>query len=251
MSTSTNNDRFKDFPVIGAVMASKMIVDEGKKIVFMSRQKPANEQDSGWRLFCGLETQEYVNDPTNVGIFDPKEILAIDDSIEELLLAPRGSVFEREDENSNWCIVDSYPMADDYLTTHQLTDNWSIEINNMFDKHHKNNDDIIFSMEDKTVRIAIWEDKGKYKEALYLEHKNIINNRDQDFRPTLESYEFKEEQVLRVGYRVEEKHEDKTYQVIYGFCLIDECVVQVAFYFDEPEDKEWAVQTWQKIQYTS
>ncbi|MDR3208637.1 MAG: DUF2185 domain-containing protein [Rickettsiales bacterium] len=35
-------------------------------IKFLYREKPDNEDDSGWRMFTGLEDDDYANDPKNI-----------------------------------------------------------------------------------------------------------------------------------------------------------------------------------------
>ena len=44
----------------GYVLATKMLVDGKRKVRFMYRETPDNNQDSGWRFFCGDENDEFV-----------------------------------------------------------------------------------------------------------------------------------------------------------------------------------------------
>lgn len=64
----------ENFPSIGAVMCSKMIADETYKPMFIFRDKPLNNNDSGWRLLSGLESDEYSENADNFGIYNPKTI---------------------------------------------------------------------------------------------------------------------------------------------------------------------------------
>jgi hypothetical protein len=93
----------------GYVMASKMLVDNKRKIRFMYHEEPANEQDSGWRFFCGDENQEYTDNPDNIAIYDINTILSVDKSITPYLKSAMGMAFEREDENGIFTIVKPYP----------------------------------------------------------------------------------------------------------------------------------------------
>lgn len=97
----------------GYVMATKMLVDRKRKVRFMYRQAPDNIQDSGWRFFCGDETDEYVNDPENIAIYDINTILEFDRSILPYLQAAEGSAFEREDENACFVFSEGFSMSGD------------------------------------------------------------------------------------------------------------------------------------------
>ena len=237
---------FKDFPVIGGLMVSKLVANEGKKPLFMYREKPSNKMDSGWRIFSGTESQEYVDNADNTGIYNPSTILKIDSSIADLLLKPRGSVFERKDCKSDWYAVEDYPLEDDYLTKHKLTENWNIEINNLFTRRKDDDGNVVYVTENKTVRIVIWN-SDKSKNELYEEEKNFCKNREQDLSNTLEYFDFTDENVSRVGYMIEERDEKKSYKVIYGISIINHSIAQAAFYFDNDKDKEWAIETWKSI----
>jgi hypothetical protein len=61
----------------------------------MYRQTPATTQDSGWRFMSGFESDEYMSDPTNQGIFNVNTIANYDPEIIPLLDSPVGSAFER------------------------------------------------------------------------------------------------------------------------------------------------------------
>lgn len=242
-------DQFADFPPIGGVMVSKMVTEQKKKVRFMYREKPTRNEDSGWRIFSGFEDQDYTDNPNNTGIYNPTTILKIDPSIADLLLNPVGSVFERENENSNWYEVDDYEFEDDYPVTQKLTDNWSIEISNLFTRRKEEDGDLVFVMKGKTVRLAIWNSTNQTRQQLYDEHKHNQEIRDQTEAPTIEIFELSDRNIARIGYMIEESDNQKSYKVIYGFSMVDGEVVQAAFYFDKEVDKEWALKTWRTIKY--
>ena len=82
---------------IGYVFATKMLVDNKRKVRFMYREE-GNPGDSGWRFFCGDEDQDYTDNPNNIAIYDVHTIINNDDSIIPYLQSPIGSAFERENE---------------------------------------------------------------------------------------------------------------------------------------------------------
>jgi len=86
----------------GYVLAPKVLVGNKLKVRFMYREKPDNDNDSGWRFFSGEEDQDYVDNPNNIAIYDIETILAIDDSVKAHLSSPIGSAFEREDAESDF-----------------------------------------------------------------------------------------------------------------------------------------------------
>lgn len=94
----------------GYVLATKMLVDGKKRVRFMYREHPDNDQDSGWRFFCGDEDDEYVSIPDNIAVYDINTILAFDKSIVPYLNAAIGTAFERENEN------DCFAVNEDFLS---------------------------------------------------------------------------------------------------------------------------------------
>ena len=79
----------------GYVLATKMLVQKRLPVLFMYKEKGEGD-DSGWRFFCGLEDQEYVDNPDNIAIYDIKTILDIDPSIAPYLGSLNGRAYERE-----------------------------------------------------------------------------------------------------------------------------------------------------------
>ena len=51
----------------------------------MYREAPDSKQDSGWRFFSGEESQEYVDNPDNLSIYDVNTIANYDTAIVEYL----------------------------------------------------------------------------------------------------------------------------------------------------------------------
>jgi len=238
---------FEDFPPIGGLMVSKLITEGNKKPLFMYREKRTRQEDSGWRIFSGFESDEYTENPDNSGIYNPSTILKIDSSLKDLLLRGVGSVFEREGTKSDWYEVTDFELEDDYLTLHKLTEDWNLEINNLFERTKEEDGDILYTTGDKSLRIAIWNERNNTKEQIFEEHSQQIKNRDQTQSETLNVYDFSDENVKRIGYEIKEQDDTKVYNVIYAFSIINDKILQMAFYFDEEKDRDWAIETWKKI----
>lgn len=92
----------------GFVLATKMVVEDKKKVRFMYCEEPDNPSDSGWRFFCGDESDEYMSDPDNIGVYDINTILAIDNSVLPYLDSPTGTALEREDENKPFVTCENF-----------------------------------------------------------------------------------------------------------------------------------------------
>ena len=94
----------------GYVFATRMLVEQRLPVLFMYREE-ATGDDSGWRFFCGLEDQAYVDDPANIGIYDVETILAIDGSIRPYLSAVPGSAFERHGPGAPFVLASDFDFA--------------------------------------------------------------------------------------------------------------------------------------------
>ena len=81
---------------LGFALAPKQLVENKLRVRYMYREKSDNQSDSGWRFFSGFETDEYVNNPDNIGLYDVNTISSIDPDIVPFLSSPVGSAFERD-----------------------------------------------------------------------------------------------------------------------------------------------------------
>jgi len=68
---------------------------ENKPVGFMYREKPQSEYDSGWRFMAGDETQEYMDNSENMGIYSLNTLCNYDIDISDYLESPVGSAFYR------------------------------------------------------------------------------------------------------------------------------------------------------------
>ena len=78
---------------------TKDLVDHTKKVKYMYRGKPDNDDDSGWRFFSGDEEQTYVDNPANTLWASLQEVVdGIDSSVIKYLESEIGSEYARENE---------------------------------------------------------------------------------------------------------------------------------------------------------
>lgn len=85
---------------IGGCYASDKITVDGLPVGFMYREEPNFEKDSGWRFFSGTESQEYVDDPNNLMIYDVNTIANFDKAIMPYLYMKIGTELERKSDNT-------------------------------------------------------------------------------------------------------------------------------------------------------
>jgi len=94
-------------------LVSKMVFEPGQAIRFVYREDADDGDDSGWRLFAGHESQEYMDNPDNIRVCDVDWLLDFDPTIEAILRSPIGSVYEREDKPSDWQKVTDWNPPED------------------------------------------------------------------------------------------------------------------------------------------
>ncbi|GMU52206.1 MAG: hypothetical protein AMXMBFR33_13520 [Candidatus Xenobia bacterium] len=80
----------------GACFASDRITVDGSRVGYCYREEPDNEVDSGWRFLAGDETDAYMEDVANHGVYDVNTIANYDPDIIALLDSPIGSEFARD-----------------------------------------------------------------------------------------------------------------------------------------------------------
>ena len=90
----------------GACIATDLITVDGHCVHFMYREDPINDVDGGWRFMAGLESDEYVNDASNLAFYDVNTIANYDHAIIPYLDAPIGSAFERDSQSSEFVPVE-------------------------------------------------------------------------------------------------------------------------------------------------
>jgi hypothetical protein len=79
----------------GSCIATDRITVDGLKVGYMYREQPDNDLDSGWRFFAGDESQDYVDNPANLEMYDVNTICNCDPEIIPFLDAPQDSAFAR------------------------------------------------------------------------------------------------------------------------------------------------------------
>ncbi|WP_256011784.1 immunity protein Imm33 domain-containing protein [Desertivirga xinjiangensis] len=87
-------------------------LEPGGVIRFLYRETADEKEDSGWRMFSGLEDDEYANNPENITIMNVGYLLDKDPTLSIPLKSEKGAVYEREDIDKPWKAVDDWHSDD-------------------------------------------------------------------------------------------------------------------------------------------
>ena len=94
-------------------IATNRITVEGCKVGYCYREKADGDWDSGWRFPAGDESEEYMDDPNNAGIYKLNTICNDDPDIIPLLNTPAPCAFERDENGVFQQIKDWKPDEDE------------------------------------------------------------------------------------------------------------------------------------------
>ena len=80
-------------------IVSKIIREEGWKIGYGMRDEPTDEGDSGWYFGAGNESDDYVNDASNLELWRIGSVLMYDQALTDFITAPYGTALIRVDHD--------------------------------------------------------------------------------------------------------------------------------------------------------
>jgi hypothetical protein len=94
-------DQLKELIIpMGACFATDKITVEGLLVVYMYREAPDFNEDSGWRFMSGTEDEEYADNPANIMIYDVNTVVNYDPAIIPYLHLEVGTQLERNEDNT-------------------------------------------------------------------------------------------------------------------------------------------------------
>ena len=106
-------DLLPDWKGADGCIATNRITVEGCKVGYCYREKPDGGWDSGWRFTAGDESEAYMDDPNNAGIYKLNTICNDDPDIIPLLNTPAPCAFERDENGVFQQIKDWKPDEDE------------------------------------------------------------------------------------------------------------------------------------------
>ena len=231
----------------GGCLATDMITVEGKKVGYMYREEPRNDQDSGWIFMAGQESQAYMDDAANHGLYDVNTIANYDSDIIPFLDAPAGTEFERQDPSGPILQVGGEPWQPGMSQTasakkwpppgfpiiegdHALTAEWSIHLPERFARRVEEGS-LVLWRPGLTIWLTVWDnDHGKSQgERLEAIKKAASPSR-------FEEHEDKANNLTRYSYRLRDENEDGPVESLYGVIISEEDQLEMAIYFDDAAD---------------
>lgn len=82
---------------LGCIATDRILVD-GCKVGYMYREEPDGDWDSGWRFTSADESDEYMDNPGNSGLYELNTLCNSDPEIIQFLTAPYGSAYMRDED---------------------------------------------------------------------------------------------------------------------------------------------------------
>ncbi|KAF2072323.1 hypothetical protein CYY_006357 [Polysphondylium violaceum] len=83
-------------------LVSNLVASDKQPAGYIFREDPTFHLDSGWRIFQGDESDEYMKDRTNFQTIALGSVLNIDDSILPILSSPPDHYYEYDTKSRQW-----------------------------------------------------------------------------------------------------------------------------------------------------
>ncbi|HET6878954.1 MAG TPA: DUF2185 domain-containing protein [Pirellulales bacterium] len=237
----------------GGCFATDMITVEGRKVGYMYRQEPRDGQDSGWVFMAGQESQAYMDDAANHGIYDVNTIANYDPDVIPFLDAPAGTAFERQGPSGRFAQVEGepwkpgtkqpipakkwpppgFPIVEGDLP---LTANWSIFLPERFARRVEDGA-LVLWRPGLTIWLRAWNnDHGESR------FKRLAAIKKAASPERFAEHESEAKNLTRYSYRLLDESENGPVESLYGFVIGDDGQLELAIYFDNPTDEAEARQ---------
>jgi hypothetical protein len=232
----------------GGCIATDMITVDGRRVGYMYRQEPNNDIDSGWVFTAGQESQAYMDEAANHGVYDVNTIANYDPDIIPFLDAPAGTEFERQGSPGRFTQVggDTWEPGMKQSTPtkkwpppgfpivegdHALTTTWSIHLPERFARRVEDHQ-LVLWRPGFTIWLAAWDnDHGDSRAKRLAEIKTSLSP------DRFAEHQNEAENLTRYSYRLRDENEDGPVESLYGFVISDDGHLQMAIYFDDTKDE--------------
>lgn len=230
----------------GGCFASDRITVNGLKVGYMYREESGNPQDGGWRFLSGEESQKYLDNPENLGIYDVNTIANLDPDIIPFLNSAVGSRFARKNQHARLLPESpAGPRPREECSVVHLTKEWSLQLAPFF-KRRIEDGQLVFWASSRTLWITAWDEKpGESADQRMAWIKKEANPNP------VERFEPAHPTLKRFAYLLMESDDEKGARwALYATTVSPVgSHLWICFYFDEKNDLEWALSTWESIEY--
>jgi len=222
-------------PNMGGCLATHRITVDGASVGRMVREAARNEVDSGWCFFAGDESQEYVDDPANISLYDVNTLANYAPDAIRFLTYPPGTTVVRGEDGKLMVTAADTPEPDVILMpavgpgTTRVGRAWSFELSQpMFRRLDGDS-------------LVLWRDGITAWIELDGLHGQSAAERLDEIQTGRSPQSYAEEAVVagditRYRYRLDEPGDGGTTQAAaYLFGLTSEAVIHLGIYFDSEE----------------
>ncbi len=91
----------------GGCIVSKNLLNKQGKLKWCFRENSMNDIDTGWRFLSDIDTEEYINDSSNLSVCSISSIIQLEPAVLSILHLPTGTDISLEYEGSKKFFVDS------------------------------------------------------------------------------------------------------------------------------------------------
>jgi hypothetical protein len=88
-------------------LATKTIMENKAKVGYMFREPADYPGDTGWRIFTGEESLDFIDKDDNIEMYPIAEVIKHDPAIEKYLDLPIGTELERVGDSQEFAEVPS------------------------------------------------------------------------------------------------------------------------------------------------
>jgi hypothetical protein len=214
----------------------------------MVREAPDNRTDSGWRFSAGTESQPYMDDPSNSGVYDVNTIANYDPEIVPLLASPVGTVLVRWPPGSPLGPEPGVPQIAK-AERQRLTPEWSIELPLGFQRRVV---DGTLQMVNpgppaRTISIDIWDLPA------HVSADEMLVEFRRSPRPA-DALTYDEAGAKETGHRFaswyRELVDGREQWSLYAYTIRSDAYVQAVF-ISSVNDPDWALRAWRSLDYSS
>jgi hypothetical protein len=232
----------------GGCIATDMITVQGDKVGYMYRERADNDVDSGWRFMSGRESQAYVDDAGNHGVYDVNTIANYDPDIIPFLDAPVGTAFERQGGSGRFTQIEGTPWEPGTKKPspakkwpppgfplvegdHALTTNWSIYLPETFARRVEKGS-LVLWRPGLTIWLTAWNNDHHEPQA-----KRLASVKQAASKDRFAEHESTASNMTRYNYRLRDQNEDGQVESLNALVISDDGQLQMSVYFDDPADE--------------
>lgn len=92
---------------LGGSVVSKNILDRKENLKWCIKESPINRLDNGWRFLSDIDTDEFLENPSNMVICDWGTIMELEPAVMSIFNMPQGTDITLINENGKKYFIDT------------------------------------------------------------------------------------------------------------------------------------------------